>query len=94
MAENNEIKYSDAIQELESIVRKMQSECSIDELSAYTKRALQLQCALGVGAEFIDAAFALHLSYYAFEFLDCVGIFNFVVFSHIVVCVLVYGGIN
>lgn len=42
MAENNEIKYSDAIQELESIVRKMQSECSIDELSAYTKRALQL----------------------------------------------------
>lgn len=42
MAENDEIKYSDAIQELESIVRKMQSECSIDELSAYTKRALQL----------------------------------------------------
>ena len=42
MAENNEIKYSDSTQELETIVRKMQSECSIYYLSAYTKRALQL----------------------------------------------------
>lgn len=35
--------YSEAIRELESIVRKMQSDdCDIDHLSAYTARSLQL----------------------------------------------------
>lgn len=41
MEEN--IKYSAAIAELEDILRKMQSEnCDIDNLTDYTKRALQL----------------------------------------------------
>lgn len=35
--------YTEAIKELESIVRKMQSdECDIDNLSGYTARSLQL----------------------------------------------------
>ncbi|MCM1319801.1 MAG: exodeoxyribonuclease VII small subunit [Muribaculaceae bacterium] len=35
--------YSEAIRELESIVRKMQSDdCDIDNLSKYTARSLQL----------------------------------------------------
>lgn len=43
----NEIKlpetYSEAIRELEAIVRKMQSDdCDIDNLSHYTARSLQL----------------------------------------------------
>lgn len=41
MEEN--ITYSKAIAELESIVAKMQSDqCDIDSLAAYTSRALQL----------------------------------------------------
>ena len=44
--ENQEISnltYSQAITELEEIVKKMQSpECSIDNLSQYTARSLQL----------------------------------------------------
>lgn len=40
----NEIKsYKNAVEELESIVRQMQSpECDIDKLSDYTSRALTL----------------------------------------------------
>lgn len=35
--------YSEAIKELETIVRKMQSDdCDIDNLALYTKRSLQL----------------------------------------------------
>lgn len=38
-----EIKYSAAIAELEEILRKMQSEnCDIDNLTAYTRRAMEL----------------------------------------------------
>lgn len=37
------IKYSEAIAELEDILRKMQSEnCDIDNLTDYTRRALEL----------------------------------------------------
>lgn len=37
------LSYSQAIAELEKIVREMQSEnCSIDNLSAYTTRSLEL----------------------------------------------------
>lgn len=40
---DNQMTYSQAIAELEKIVREMQSEnCSIDNLSAYTTRSLQL----------------------------------------------------
>lgn len=43
MEENNKMTYSQAIAELEKIVREMQSEnCSIDNLSAYTTRSLEL----------------------------------------------------
>ena len=39
----DKLTYTDAINELEEIVRKMQSpECSIDNLSQYTARSLQL----------------------------------------------------
>lgn len=39
----NEMTYSKAIAELEKIVAEMQSEnCSIDNLSAYTSRSLEL----------------------------------------------------
>lgn len=38
-----EMTYSEAISELEKIVAEMQSEnCSIDNLSAYTSRSLEL----------------------------------------------------
>lgn len=38
-----EMKYSEAIAELESIVAKMQrDDCDIDSLASYTSRALQL----------------------------------------------------
>lgn len=41
--ENNEMTYTKAMQELDGIVAKMQSEnCDIDSLSAYTKRAAEL----------------------------------------------------
>jgi len=41
--EDNKLTYTQAITELEEIVRKMQSpECSIDNLSEYTARSLQL----------------------------------------------------
>ena len=40
---NNQMTYSQAIAELERIVAEMQSEnCSIDNLSAYTTRSLNL----------------------------------------------------
>ncbi len=43
MATNDNITYSQAISELEEIVRKMQSdECDIDNLAAYTARSLEL----------------------------------------------------
>lgn len=43
MEENVKMTYSQAIAELEKIVREMQSEnCSIDNLSAYTTRSLEL----------------------------------------------------
>ena len=44
MEENkNEMTYSKAIAELEKIVTEMQSEnCTIDNLSAYTTRSLEL----------------------------------------------------
>ena len=44
MEEKDEkLSYSKAISELEKIVREMQSEnCSIDNLSAYTTRSLEL----------------------------------------------------
>lgn len=36
-------KYSQAVEELEAILRKMESDqCDIDSLSAYTSRALEL----------------------------------------------------
>lgn len=38
-----EMTYREAVAELEGIVRKMESDnCDIDQLSAYTTRALQL----------------------------------------------------
>lgn len=41
--EKKEMKYSEAIAELESIVAKMQSpDCDIDSLGALTSRALEL----------------------------------------------------
>ncbi len=41
--DTNELKYKDAVAELETIVRKMESDtCDIDSLSAYTNRALEL----------------------------------------------------
>ena len=41
--ETEKLTYSEAVKELEAIVREMQSEsCSIDNLSKYTKRSLQL----------------------------------------------------
>ena len=40
---DTKLTYSQAISELEKIVREMQSEnCSIDNLSAYTTRSLEL----------------------------------------------------
>lgn len=39
----NELTYKEAVMELEGIVRKMESDqCDIDQLSAYTTRALEL----------------------------------------------------
>ena len=41
--EENKMSYSQAVAELEEIVRKMQSEdCSIDNLSTLTARSLEL----------------------------------------------------
>ncbi len=41
--EDNKITYTQAVTELEDIVKKMQDpECSIDNLSQYTKRAKEL----------------------------------------------------
>jgi exodeoxyribonuclease VII small subunit len=41
--QDNNLTYTQAITELEEIVKKMQSpECSIDNLSQYTARSLQL----------------------------------------------------
>ena len=41
--EEKKMTYSEAIAELENIVAEMQSEnCSIDNLSAYTSRSLEL----------------------------------------------------
>ena len=41
--EAKEFIYKEAVAELESIVRKMESDsCDIDSLSAYTRRALEL----------------------------------------------------
>lgn len=41
--EKNDMKYTEAISELEAITAKMQSsECDIDSLSALTSRALEL----------------------------------------------------
>lgn len=43
MEENNTMTYSQAVTELEELVKKMQNpECSIDNLSEYTKRAKEL----------------------------------------------------
>ena len=43
MEETNEMTYTQAVTELEEIVQKMQDpECSIDNLSAYTKRSKEL----------------------------------------------------
>lgn len=45
--EEKEFVYKEAVAELESIVRKMESDsCDIDSLSAYTRRSLELlkQC--------------------------------------------------
>ena len=40
---DNEMTYGKAVEELESIVAKMQSDnCDIDSLAAYTSRALEL----------------------------------------------------
>lgn len=40
---DNEMTYTKAMQELDAIVARMQSEnCDIDSLSAYTKRAAEL----------------------------------------------------
>ena len=43
MEETNEMTYTQAVTELEEIVQKMQDpECSIDNLSDYTKRSKEL----------------------------------------------------
>ena len=43
MEENTEMTYTQAVTELEEIVQKMQDpQCSIDNLSAYTKRSKEL----------------------------------------------------
>ena len=43
MEENNEMTYTQAVTELEEIVQKMQDpQCSIDNLSDYTKRSKEL----------------------------------------------------
>ncbi|MBR1882982.1 MAG: exodeoxyribonuclease VII small subunit [Muribaculaceae bacterium] len=43
MEDNNTLTYTQAVNELEEIVKKMQDpECSIDNLSDYTKRSKQL----------------------------------------------------
>lgn len=43
MDQNKDMKYSDAMTELENIVRRMQSnEFDVDDLAAATRRALQL----------------------------------------------------
>ena len=43
MEENNEMTYTQAVTELEQLVQKMQDpQCSIDNLSAYTKRCKEL----------------------------------------------------
>ena len=43
MEENTEITYTQAVTELEEIVQKMQDpECSIDNLTDYTKRSKEL----------------------------------------------------
>lgn len=41
--EKKELSYSEAIAELESLVRKMQSDdCDIDNLARYTRRSMEL----------------------------------------------------
>ena len=43
MEENKEMTYTEAVTELEQIVQKMQDpQCSIDNLSEYTRRSKQL----------------------------------------------------
>ena len=43
MEENNEMTYTQAVTELEQLVQKMQDpQCSIDNLTDYTKRSKQL----------------------------------------------------
>ena len=43
MEDNNTLTYTQAVNELEEIVKKMQDpDCSIDNLSDYTKRSKQL----------------------------------------------------
>lgn len=43
MSKKSAVGYSDAIKELEEIVRKLQSgECEIDELRGYTARSVEL----------------------------------------------------
>lgn len=43
MENNVELTYSQALEELEQIVRKIQdNNCDIDKLSAYTSRAVEL----------------------------------------------------
>jgi len=43
MEQNTEMTYTQAVTELEQLVQKMQDpQCSIDNLSAYTKRSKEL----------------------------------------------------
>ncbi len=43
MESNNEMTYTQAVTELEELVKKMQDpQCSIDNLTGYTKRSKQL----------------------------------------------------
>jgi len=43
MEENNQMTYTQAVTELEQLVQKMQDpQCSIDNLTAYTKRSKEL----------------------------------------------------
>ena len=43
MEENNQMTYTQAVTELEQLVQKMQDpQCSIDNLSEYTKRSKEL----------------------------------------------------
>ena len=43
MESNNEMTYTQAVTELEELVKKMQDpQCSIDNLTAYTKRSKEL----------------------------------------------------